>query len=251
MAKGGAACVFSSRRKEGDADPDGSLMRHIFVKYEDLENLFHLPLKEAAREIGLCQTTFKKACRRHDIMRWPYVAIKTQHREPVYALAAPALQAMEVHQAKCVDTMSAGLPLWYDGSLAAAVCFPFSATACSSSTVRASSEPGRDCPDPVGADLFSSAPEGQLQQASMAFDTGRVFIGVPLPMPDGLPTTGPSGGEQVGAMPLEAGPPRERSCVERSCVEQSCVEAVMDYLDGPSVSSHLASLLSKREREGE
>jgi hypothetical protein len=221
-------------------------MRHIFVKYEDLERLFHLPLKEAASEIGLCQTTFKKACRRHDIVRWPYAAIRTQHQEPVYALAAPALQAMEVHQAKRFDTMSAEPPLWYDGSLASAVYFPFSATACSSSTVRASS--GWDCSDPFGADSSSSAPEGQLQQASMALDTGRVFIGVPQPMPDGLPTTGPCGGEQVGAMPLEAGPPRERSCVERSCVEQSCVEAVMDYLDGPSVSSHLASLLSKRER---
>ena len=237
MARGGAACIFSSRRKEGeDADPDGSLMRHIFVKYEDLERLFHLPLKEAAGEIGLCQTTFKKACRRHDIVRWPYTAIRTQHREPVHALAAPALQAMEVHQAKRVDTMSADPPLWYDGSLASAVCFPFSATACSSSTVRASSQ--LDYPISFGEDLSSSAPEGPLQRAPMALDAGCVFIGVPLPMPGGRPTMGPRGGEEGGAMPLEAGLPWERSCAE----------AVMDYLDGPSVSSDLASLLGSDAR---
>jgi len=45
-------------------------------------------------------------------------------------------------------------------------------------------------------------------------------------MPEGLPTTRPCGG---GASSLEAGRPRERSCVDK----RSCVEAVMDYLDGP------------------
>ena len=43
----------------------------------------------------------------------------------------------------------------------------------------------------------------------------------PLPMPQGLPTTRPCGGELGGATPLETGSPRERSCVE----------AVMEYLD--------------------
>ena len=56
----------------------------------------------------------------------------------------------------------------------------------------------------------------------MARDT-RSFVGVPRPMPEGLPTTWPRGGEQGGATVLEAGPPRERSCMA----------AVMDYLDGP------------------
>ena len=75
--------------------------------------------------------------------------------------------------------------------------------------------------------VFSSAaPQGLLQQASMAHDT-RSFNGVPRPMPDGLPTTRPRGGEQGGATLLEAGPPRE----------QSCVEAVMDYLEGPLVGN--------------
>ncbi|KAJ1479482.1 hypothetical protein T484DRAFT_1902737 [Baffinella frigidus] len=46
----------------------------------------------------------------------------------------------------------------------------------------------------------------------------KVCIGVP--MPEDLPTTGGCGLEQGGATPLEAGPPRERSCVE----------AVMEYL---------------------
>jgi len=53
------------------------------------------------------------------------------------------------------------------------------------------------------------------------FTGDRVSIGAPLPMPEGLLTTRPCGGEQGGATPLETGVSRERSCVE----------AVMDYLD--------------------
>ena len=51
MPKSETSCFFLPRRKEGE-DPDGPL-RHIFVSYEALEGLFHLPIKDAAREIGL------------------------------------------------------------------------------------------------------------------------------------------------------------------------------------------------------
>jgi hypothetical protein len=262
---------FFPRRKEGEDAEPGPLTRHICVNYEVLERLFHLPLKDAASEIGLCQTTFKKACRMFDIQYWPSrkrqnktliarrnahanafdAAISTLHQEPVCALAAPALQTPMVHQDKHAGTVTCTSPVWHDGSIAwrgtSAFYFSFSANASSSSTVRASSE----LPD-----VFSSAaPEGLLQQASMALDTrscgearhagpafqhktfapldappcidslsrGGICIGVP--MPECLARTGPCGWEQGGATPLEEGPPRERSCVE----------AVMDYLDGPIV----------------
>jgi hypothetical protein len=67
-----------------------------------------------------------------------------------------------------------------------------------------------------------AAPQGLLQQASIACDT-RSFCGVPLPVPHGLATTRARGGEQGSATPLETRPPPERSCVE----------AVLDYLEGP------------------
>ena len=47
------------------------MTRHIRVNHKALASLFHLKLKEAAREIGLCPTTFKKACRRFGIEKWP------------------------------------------------------------------------------------------------------------------------------------------------------------------------------------
>jgi hypothetical protein len=271
--KRGRSFSFFPRRKEGE-DPETPLTRHVSVTYETLEALFHLPLKDAARELCLCQTTFKKACRSFNIEEWPFrkgrgriplaredsqtdgvdAAIGTLHQEPVCAPVPPTLETTEVHQAMRAVTVSCSSPGWYyagsgheyDGSSSprntSALSFPFSANDSCRSTV----------PDPFGAG-FSSAPQGLLQQASMAFDTRscgearhagpafqhktfatldapsfidsspmcRVVVGVPLPLPQGL--SGPCGGEQGGATPLEAGPPRERPCVE----------AVMEYLDGP------------------
>ena len=162
--------MCSSRRKEGeDADPDGPLTRHIEVTYKDLESVFHLPLKDAAREIGLGQTTFKKACRYLDIDRWPYAAMRIQQQEP-------------------------------------------------------------------------AAPEGLLQPASMALDTrsyGEARRAWPTSFPQDFqhstfpPLDAPM---NIGSVPFEAGPPRKRSCIE----------AVTEYLDGPSASSHLATLLSSQ-----
>jgi len=215
--------MFLPRRKEGE-DPDAP--RHIRVSYEALEELFHLPLKDAAREIGLCTTTFKKACRRFGLEQWPFrkndgparrasetdggdAAIRTLNQEPVCAPAAPTLQTTGAHHANHAVTLSCTSPVWHDG-------------------------------------VFSSAaPQDLPQKAAMAFDTP--FMGVPMTGPSPLWHDGSrawrdtssagfpfssiaSSSSNVGASsepqrdcatPLETGPPRERSCVE----------AVMDYLD--------------------
>ena len=75
----------------------------------------------------------------------------------------------------------------------------------------------------VNAVLVFCQPDGPTRQT-------------PLPMPEGLPTTRPCGGEQGGATPLETGSPRERSCVE----------AVMEYLDleCPISEADVESMLS-------
>ncbi|KAJ1471914.1 hypothetical protein T484DRAFT_1976632 [Baffinella frigidus] len=55
-------CQKSSRHVDG----------HVLVYADDLKRMFHLPLADAAGKIGLCQTTFKKTCRRLGIEHWPY-----------------------------------------------------------------------------------------------------------------------------------------------------------------------------------
>mmetsp|Transcript_32438 Transcript_32438/g.74090 ORF Transcript_32438/g.74090 Transcript_32438/m.74090 type:complete len:276 (+) Transcript_32438:187-1014(+) len=237
MPQSGITCVFFPRHKKGEDGESGPLTRYISVNYEALEGLFHLPLKDAAHEIGLCPTTFKKACRRLNLEQWPSrkrysptrpalgnaqadgvdAATRTLHQEPVWAPAAPTLQTTEMHQDKRAVTMKCSPPVWHDGSIvwsdASAFCLSFSSNASSRLTVDASSELRRDCPDPFGAVFSSAAPEGLLQQSSMALDTR-------------------SSGEARSAGPAfqhkTFAPPDAPSYRE-----QSCVEAVMEYLDGP------------------
>jgi hypothetical protein len=47
-------------------------MRQVNINKKELLKLIHLPLLAACREAGLCSTTFKKACRYHELRKWPY-----------------------------------------------------------------------------------------------------------------------------------------------------------------------------------
>lgn len=60
---------YVARRGDGSASES---KRRIVLTRAILESLFHLPLNEAAKHVGLSNTTFKKACRRFGVMKWPY-----------------------------------------------------------------------------------------------------------------------------------------------------------------------------------
>ncbi|KAJ1494888.1 hypothetical protein T484DRAFT_1926580 [Baffinella frigidus] len=62
-------CQRSSRHTDG----------HVLVYADDLKRMFHLPIADAACKIGLCQTTFKKTCRRLGISAWPYKKGANRH----------------------------------------------------------------------------------------------------------------------------------------------------------------------------
>ena len=149
--------AFFPRRKDGE-EFDGRLTRQINVSYEDLEALFHLPLKDAAREINLCATTVKKACRSFGMEEWPFR--KGQTQAPVARMTAPSLHTTELHHANRAKMVSS--PVWHDGSsegmATSSFGFPYSCTsvACSSSNVTASSDPSRDSLNPFGTG-FSGA----------------------------------------------------------------------------------------------
>ena len=172
MPKKEKTCVFYPRRKEGE-DPDGPTTRHVKVSYQDLEALFHLPLKDAAREMGLCPSTFKKACRRFDMDQWPF--LHGRLGGAITPPAAPTLQTTELEQAKHAVTVSCTSPFWHDRSSAkidsSSFGFHLSSAASSSSNDRASSKLHSDSLNPVGAFSSSAAPPGLLQHAPMALDT--------------------------------------------------------------------------------
>eukprot|EP00164_Ancoracysta_twista_P001287 GFYU01001686.1.p1 GENE.GFYU01001686.1~~GFYU01001686.1.p1 ORF type:complete len:498 (+),score=53.26 GFYU01001686.1:327-1820(+) len=46
----------------------------------DIFQYFHLPINEACKKIGICETLLKKFCRRNGIPRWPYRVFKSIDR---------------------------------------------------------------------------------------------------------------------------------------------------------------------------
>ena len=49
----------------------------VELTVQRLEELFCLPLNEAAKHLGVCETSLKSACRKIGITKWPYRKVKS------------------------------------------------------------------------------------------------------------------------------------------------------------------------------
>lgn len=77
----------------GGAQPpqqlDGAAAREIVL--ETIKSLFHLPIVEAAKRLGVSRTSLKAVCRRHGVSRWPKRSLDRESR----ILAAAAQQQQQ------------------------------------------------------------------------------------------------------------------------------------------------------------
>jgi hypothetical protein len=83
--------------KRGKARLDGPT-ESVRVSLDVIEQLGSLPLERAAATLGLSATSFKGACRKLGIQRWPYFAGRGLVREllkPPAPCAAPAPRAVQ------------------------------------------------------------------------------------------------------------------------------------------------------------
>jgi hypothetical protein len=62
--------IYPRRKKFSQSSDD--INRPVQLSRKHLESLMHLPIPSACKEVGVCATTFKKACRRQGIHCWPY-----------------------------------------------------------------------------------------------------------------------------------------------------------------------------------
>lgn len=58
----------------------GNTTSSVKLTREKLSEYFHLPMKDAAEDLGVCSTVMKKACRKYNINRWPNRKIKAIER---------------------------------------------------------------------------------------------------------------------------------------------------------------------------
>ena len=215
MPKKRTSFFFLPRLKEGE-DPDRP-PRHIRINYKVLEGLFHLPLKDAARETGLCPTTFKKACRSCGMQNWPY---RRGRRETANRTLHRAFTASPVWHDGMWDTSSSGTVI----SSAAPEGLPqLASMALDTRSCGEARYPGPASTHKTFAPLATLSYSDSLSW-------GSICIRLPSGPSEGQPTTGPYGGKQGGATPLKTFPPRERSCVEAvmECLELGCPIAEAD-----------------------
>eukprot|EP00189_Rhodosorus_marinus_P007460 CAMPEP_0184753832 /NCGR_PEP_ID=MMETSP0315-20130426/44298_1 /TAXON_ID=101924 /ORGANISM="Rhodosorus marinus, Strain UTEX LB 2760" /LENGTH=699 /DNA_ID=CAMNT_0027233223 /DNA_START=660 /DNA_END=2759 /DNA_ORIENTATION=- len=50
------------------------------ISFDDLAKHFHMPINDAAKELGICATVLKELCRRRGIQRWPHRKLKALDR---------------------------------------------------------------------------------------------------------------------------------------------------------------------------
>eukprot|EP01080_Neovahlkampfia_damariscottae_P007480 gene7480-11804_t len=48
---------------------------------EEIEELYHLPIAEAAQRLGICKTLLKQVCRKLNIEKWPYKKSKLNKKK--------------------------------------------------------------------------------------------------------------------------------------------------------------------------
>ncbi|KAF1325973.1 Rwp-rk domain, partial [Globisporangium splendens] len=54
--------------------------RRIHFEVNELQELYHLPLKSAAERLGICEAALKRICRRNHIKKWPYRHLQSIRR---------------------------------------------------------------------------------------------------------------------------------------------------------------------------
>ena len=65
------ARVFARRKPTRGEDVRGT-DETLLLNLQSIEPLFHLPLGQAAEQLGLCRTALKNVCRKCGITRWPF-----------------------------------------------------------------------------------------------------------------------------------------------------------------------------------
>ncbi|CAH0489661.1 unnamed protein product [Peronospora farinosa] len=54
--------------------------QRIHFNVEQLQTVYHLPLKTAAEQLGICEAALKRICRRNFIQKWPYRQLSSVRR---------------------------------------------------------------------------------------------------------------------------------------------------------------------------
>lgn len=80
------------------------------IEMHELQSRFHLPLGDAAKQLGVSLTYMKKLCRSYSITRWPFRKVRAAERK--------TLRATELQMGKSYSSRLRQLDLLCDQTLA-------------------------------------------------------------------------------------------------------------------------------------
>jgi hypothetical protein len=74
---------------QNNPDEGGWVVRDKYGKAHELQNFFGLPQREAARRLGMSETTLKYNCRKFGIHRWPWRALTKEKKSKLVRIIFP------------------------------------------------------------------------------------------------------------------------------------------------------------------
>eukprot|EP00283_Hemiselmis_rufescens_P010243 CAMPEP_0173435646 /NCGR_PEP_ID=MMETSP1357-20121228/15513_1 /TAXON_ID=77926 /ORGANISM="Hemiselmis rufescens, Strain PCC563" /LENGTH=325 /DNA_ID=CAMNT_0014400659 /DNA_START=47 /DNA_END=1024 /DNA_ORIENTATION=+ len=113
-AGGRLELVFPRKsRRSKDTDETKVHKDPVIITLEVVKRLFHLPLTEAARQLGISPTAIKGACRRLGIQKWPFrkVTARGQRRAPKATMAATTTVELEAPESDGLKLLSAAIEM--------------------------------------------------------------------------------------------------------------------------------------------
>ncbi|EKX33995.1 hypothetical protein GUITHDRAFT_155866 [Guillardia theta CCMP2712] len=106
-----AAAIVCPRRKRTEVhEPldEGEAEGPVVVTRALLESYFDMPLSTVSKELGICPTAIKRACRKVGILKWPF---KTPNPGPKKKNGQPSATTQPVQKAPSCDQYSSATDL--------------------------------------------------------------------------------------------------------------------------------------------
>ncbi|KAL4094229.1 hypothetical protein PRIC1_009892 [Phytophthora ramorum] len=107
-----------------DSEDEGSShsrrRQRIHFDVQQLQTVYHLPLKTAAERLGVCEAALKRICRRNRIHKWPYRQLSSVRRRIAdlkERRAASLLEERGVEGPEVSDSLSSLMAEAFDVSL--------------------------------------------------------------------------------------------------------------------------------------
>lgn len=156
---------------------------NVLLSLQNISSLFHLPLGQAAEQLGICRTALKNACRKCGIARWPFHAPGGRvRREPTVSPSSPDIAVSTPHSHKKFSSAGSSSS---GHSLAAATVHAPAASHSPPAPTQSTSDELAPSPDDHSqvplSDVGPRSPLEEVLQGGFLFSSAGSYLSAELP----------------------------------------------------------------------